>query len=449
MHLGSYGQAYFVVETAISDLYSTAEDKVDLSGLVSPPSGYSSNEDDAPIVTEESVQFVTKEAHRLRQNSVDLTPPLEARSTSSTPTLNSPKELPIVQTQPRECRSEGGGDCEILEDLSPCPSHKSCPSFEAQDASLTPPFASASLQETSIALEEDPTQEQDENNKLEEVDGYLADNEEPLKTSTHFVGFELSLCGHLLNHDMSVTQTQAVFEEYKVQKSDFLKNGVSISQDPHLVCRMDGVLYPWSAAMPMILGTLAFGGSWVNLLQQEAIPAPPNLKQVDQEVNASSRKASSSSGWRLWPFRGWWENSNTGEESTSNQQTLQDLSSPLLNPSDEEEGPQTEHPLDLRDQETHRIVTKKTLTPTPDQLASLCLENGQNLISFRIRGNIKQDAFIYVINWKSRLVISDIDGTVTRSDILGHLLPPIGVDWTHSGVTHLFSNIKSNGYEVF
>eukprot|EP00210_Caulerpa_lentillifera_P006826 g6525.t1 len=457
MHLGSYGQAYFVVETAISNLYSTVEDKVDLSGLVSPPSGYSSNEDDAPIVTEESVQFVTREAQRLIEDEEDLELSLHKnQSIESTPDLDFSRKLTkTINTAHRPCRSEGG-QSENHEEDSPCSSHKSCPSFGPQGTPGSIPMSSAILEGSPSAPEEDPGQEQDENNKLEEVDGYLGDSEIPSKSETHFVGFELSLCGHLLNHDMTVIETQAVFEKYKIQRADFMINGVAISQDPHLVCRVDGVLYPWSAATPMILGTLAFGGSWVNLLQKEAIPAPPSLKQEDQVTDTSVRKVTAMSGWRLWPFRGWWENSSTAaaaavEEETvvGQQHSIQELdSSGLLNPSDEEFGPQVDHPLTLEDQESHRIVTKKTLTPSPEQLASLCLENGQNLISFRIRGDIKQDAYVYVINWKSKLVISDIDGTVTRSDILGHLLPPIGVDWTHSGVTHLFSNIKSNGYEI-
>lgn len=30
---------------------------------------------------------------------------------------------------------------------------------------------------------------------------------------------------------------------------------------------------------------------------------------------------------------------------------------------------------------------------------------------------------------RCRLVISDIDGTITKSDLLGHVLPRVGWDW--------------------
>ena len=45
-------------------------------------------------------------------------------------------------------------------------------------------------------------------------------------------------------------------------------------------------------------------------------------------------------------------------------------------------------------------------------------------------------------------MISDIDGTITKSDVLGHILPVIGQNWAQSGVADLFSKIKSNGYHI-
>jgi phosphatidate phosphatase LPIN len=39
-------------------------------------------------------------------------------------------------------------------------------------------------------------------------------------------------------------------------------------------------------------------------------------------------------------------------------------------------------------------------------------------------------------------------GTITRSDLLGHVLPTLGVDWSHPGITQLFHNIAGNGYQI-
>ena len=52
-------------------------------------------------------------------------------------------------------------------------------------------------------------------------------------------------------------------------------------------------------------------------------------------------------------------------------------------------------------------------------------------------------------NHDQRIVISDIDGTVTKSDVLGHLLPRVSRhDWSHSGIASFYSGIKRNGYDI-
>ncbi len=51
------------------------------------------------------------------------------------------------------------------------------------------------------------------------------------------------------------------------------------------------------------------------------------------------------------------------------------------------------------------------------------------------------------VRYDDRVIISDIDGTITRSDVLGHILPYIGQDWAQVGVTRLYTNIAANGYK--
>jgi phosphatidate phosphatase LPIN len=45
-------------------------------------------------------------------------------------------------------------------------------------------------------------------------------------------------------------------------------------------------------------------------------------------------------------------------------------------------------------------------------------------------------------------VISDIDGTITKSDVRGQLLPKFGKDWSQLGVASLFAKIAENGYRI-
>ncbi|KAI1170675.1 LNS2-domain-containing protein [Nemania sp. FL0916] len=89
----------------------------------------------------------------------------------------------------------------------------------------------------------------------------------------------------------------------------------------------------------------------------------------------------------------------------------------------------------------------KTLRLTSDQLKALDLKPGENAMSFTVnRATCNANMFL----WRHDVpvVISDIDGTITKSDALGHVLNMIGRDWTHAGVAKLYSDIAANGYNI-
>ncbi|KAF5237590.1 hypothetical protein FAUST_5933 [Fusarium austroamericanum] len=89
----------------------------------------------------------------------------------------------------------------------------------------------------------------------------------------------------------------------------------------------------------------------------------------------------------------------------------------------------------------------KTLRLTSQQLKDLELKPGANSMAFTVnRATCK--ANMYLWRHETPVVISDIDGTITKSDALGHVLNMIGRDWTHSGVAKLYSDISANGYNI-
>jgi phosphatidate phosphatase LPIN len=89
----------------------------------------------------------------------------------------------------------------------------------------------------------------------------------------------------------------------------------------------------------------------------------------------------------------------------------------------------------------------KTLRLTSQQLKDLQLKPGANSMAFTVnRATCK--ANMYLWRHETPVVISDIDGTITKSDALGHVLNMIGRDWTHSGVAKLYSDISANGYNI-
>jgi phosphatidate phosphatase LPIN len=90
----------------------------------------------------------------------------------------------------------------------------------------------------------------------------------------------------------------------------------------------------------------------------------------------------------------------------------------------------------------------KTLRLTSDQLRELKLKPGGNPMSFTVNRATCQ-AYMYYWSHEVPIVISDIDGTITKSDALGHVLNMIGRDWTHIGVAKLYTDIVTNGYNIF
>ena len=108
----------------------------------------------------------------------------------------------------------------------------------------------------------------------------------------------------------------------------------------------------------------------------------------------------------------------------------------------EEEEKQLSGDEDWEDVNGPKNVMIKTLMPSSDQLATMDLQPGENLITFtvssRLQGEQKVSGKIFLWDYRSKVVISDVDGTITRSDVMGHVMPRFGNDWSHAGICNLF-----------
>ncbi|CAJ0591557.1 unnamed protein product [Cylicocyclus nassatus] len=93
-----------------------------------------------------------------------------------------------------------------------------------------------------------------------------------------------------------------------------------------------------------------------------------------------------------------------------------------------------------------------SLRLSSEKLKALGLVYGANECRFSITTKFQGTSWcscnIYLYKWYERIVISDIDGTITKSDVLGHVIPAIGGTWAHAGVAELYSRIKNNGYKM-
>ncbi|KAG0340748.1 hypothetical protein BG005_003135 [Podila minutissima] len=106
----------------------------------------------------------------------------------------------------------------------------------------------------------------------------------------------------------------------------------------------------------------------------------------------------------------------------------------------------------IQDLIPHSKRYAKTLRLTSDQLKSLNLKKGSNTLTFSVtssyQGKAVCTAKLFLWEHDYQVVISDIDGTITKSDALGHIFTMAGKDWTHSGVAKLYTDISNNGFHI-
>ena len=57
-------------------------------------------------------------------------------------------------------------------------------------------------------------------------------------------------------------------------------------------------------------------------------------------------------------------------------------------------------------------------------------------------------AEIYLYTDKDRVIVSDIDGTVTKNDVGGILNNKIGRNYLHDGYAELCKKVDQNGYKI-
>ncbi|EPS69714.1 hypothetical protein M569_05050, partial [Genlisea aurea] len=257
-------------------------------------------------------------------------------------------------------------------------------------------------------------------------------------------GLEISLCGHLLRSGMGLPAAEDVFEANRIPPEEFKISAATIVKNENLIIRIQGKYLPWTRCAHIILGMAAFG---LNLPVDPHDVIPLEVDAADVKECGSSVTPSPSRQWRLWPIP--FRRVKTLEHtvsSASNEENFLDTASVSQSPSI------SSTPTSYGIVESPYKQFIRTKVPTTDQIASLNLKEGQNMVNFvfstRVLGLQKVEAHIYLWKWNTRIVISDVDGTITKSDVLGQFMPLVGRDWTHSGIARLFSAIKENGYQL-
>uniref|UniRef100_A0A8C5HFN5 phosphatidate phosphatase n=1 Tax=Gouania willdenowi TaxID=441366 RepID=A0A8C5HFN5_GOUWI len=222
----------------------------------------------------------------------------------------------------------------------------------------------------------------------------------------------LSLCGGL-GENSEISKER--FMEHIISYNEFAENP-AIIDNSNLVVRISNRYYNWTLAAPLVLCMQAF---------QKKLP------KATEEAWVKEKMPKKSGRWWFW------------RKSSIKQVGHGNPSRSLLKAA--------EWSSDDETKELSHHSFKKSLRLSSDQIASLKLRDGPNDVSFSIttqyQGTCRCEGTIYLWNWDDKIIISDIDGTITKSDVFGQIFPQLGKDWTHRGIAKLYHSVHENGYK--
>lgn len=284
---------------------------------------------------------------------------------------------------------------------------------------------------------------------------------------------EMSLCGpSALGTDPE--QCKSVFAKHQISYDAFVHNP-NILNDAKLVFKHEGRYYKHvGPEAPLFTSML--------LLPQPLAAMAEDEGKQGQKVSDSRDSYSFGRGWRQW-----WSRSSVASPANGVLGLEEGVVEDDSDQKQPEQAPTMDENMVMKDDVKHHpgqttTFTKtttttsvgwsaqhshgdaptdvnvhhknyaKTLRLTSDQLKTLKLHKGVNSISFSVNSSYQGTATcvakIFYWNHNTQVVISDIDGTITKSDALGHVFTMIGKDWTHNGVAKLYTDIHNNGYQL-
>jgi len=268
--------------------------------------------------------------------------------------------------------------------------------------------------------------------------------------SKYLPDLAVSMCGGLA--DASITPDQ--FELHILEYSQFLEKlragPASLLADSNLVIRMHDKYIGWDKAAPILLSLLLFKQPLpfeaVSELTKDCLNV--NVSMTPEDMSKIKMEDKKSNSWFGW---------FSADSEEENQLKTGNSTEPMINGTegnDKQQGDTQCHSTSSEDSDTQsdKKSFRKSLRLTSERLVELKLKSGSNEVEFSVttafQGTTRCKCHIYLWHHTDKVVISDIDGTITKSDVLGHILPVIGRDWAQSGVAQLFTKIRNNGYHI-
>lgn len=224
------------------------------------------------------------------------------------------------------------------------------------------------------------------------------------------MNLELSNCWDLIskNKKEKTFNFNETFNKNKISQEEFNKDPWKVINNSNLAIKYESHIYTWKVIAPLVLSQLAYNSE----LPEDV------LHTLTQQQN----------GFLMW-------------------KTIQrDAFKIDIEKYDEKPTVIETPPL---------IKTKKyrkSYTFSSAQLESMNLKPGRNTITFIVtssyQGKQELSSDIYLWEYTDKILVSDFDGTVTRSDVIGQFFALLGRDWSHKRIVKLYNDISDKGYKI-
>lgn len=275
----------------------------------------------------------------------------------------------------------------------------------------------------------------------------------------------LSLCGGMEHGG----PTEEEFESKIIQYSDICHDP-SLFHNPNLIVRLNNKYYTWSTACPIVMTLLAYQKPLPNEVCDKLLTDDRDKLKIKDNHDDKDMQQSQAVERRGW-FSGWRKSGGGSVQDPSlkknpdymKAETIDGVAtqtSPIPSPQPLAVNPANAS-LSSEDSFQSKIYDgmdpisekyRKTLRLSSQQIEGLNLKSGMNEVEFSVttayQGTSRCKCYLFKWKYNDKVVISDIDGTITKSDVLGHILPMVGKDWAQIGVAQLFSKIEENGYKM-
>lgn len=294
------------------------------------------------------------------------------------------------------------------------------------------------IEELVLKEEKDELGEKNSKQSKESKEDHIETNESSFQINSEYKSrgespldfissLEMSNCWNILQSSKTPEED---FQKRIIKKEEFFKDPWLILNSKNLAFRYKNSYYNWKIVAPSLISSIVYG-----------VPLPEmNIKNLTEDEKGLIGKLFGSKA-----------NSNIIKFDASVRKESGDKLSPSNKNKDKEkekekEKENKEHPPMMK------TIIKKIYEFSDEQLKNMKLNYGNNSLRFHVKSKLQgeqlQEVNIFLWDYNDKIIISDIDGTITRTDFLGHVLPLFGKDWTHKGVVELFNSIVKNGYKI-